>query len=284
MPKVLSQAQVDDFHEHGFLTPVPVLSANDITYFCGKLEAFEAKFPDDRLKLKSKSHLLCPWVEEIARHDGILDVYEDLIGPNILCYSMAFRIKDPGSKSHAGWHQDGAHNPIRPILVIGALALADCTLEHGCLKVIPGSHKTGTLDHIDTGNPESILTRGQYIPEGFDHSKAVAMPLKAGEIGMFNAQIIHGSGVNTAMDRRIILLVEMMPTHVDIRAHRDSGMLVRGVDTYGRVDLDTSPSEEFGPNELAAWRNTSRKTGQNVFANSPLQPNGIYSQEHLGQS
>ena len=38
--------------------------------------------------------LLCPWVEEIARHDGILDVYEDLIGPNILCYSMAFRIKD----------------------------------------------------------------------------------------------------------------------------------------------------------------------------------------------
>ena len=110
------------------------------------------------------------------------------------------------------------------------------------------------------------------------------MPLKAGEIGMFNAQIIHGSGVNTAMDRRIILLVEMMPTHVDIRAHRDSGMLVRGVDTYGRVDIDPSPLEEFGPNELAAWRNTSRKTGQNVFANSPLQPNGIYSQEHLGQS
>ena len=110
------------------------------------------------------------------------------------------------------------------------------------------------------------------------------MPLKAGEISLFNAQIIHGSGINTAHDRRVILLVEMMPTHVEARAHRDSAMLVRGVDNFGRVDFDPSPREEFGPNELVAWRNTSRKTGQNVFANSPLRPNGIYSEEHLGQS
>lgn len=284
MPKALAQPQIEHFHEQGFLSPVPVLREDEVAYFRRCLEAFEAKFPDERLKLKSKSHLLCPWIEEIARHDGLLDVYQDLIGPNILCYSMAFRIKDPDGKTHAGWHQDGAHNPIRPILVIGALALADCTLEHGCLKVIPGSHKTGTLDHIDTGNPESILTRGQYIPEGFEEATAVEMPLKAGEIGLFNAQIIHGSGINTAHDRRVILLVEMMPTHVEARAHRDSAMLVRGVDNFGRVDFDPSPREEFGPNELAAWRNTSRKTGQNVFANSPLRPNGIYSEEHLGQS
>ena len=282
MPKVLTENAVEQFHRLGYLSPVPVLSADEVAYFRGRLEAFETKFPDDRLKLKSKSHLLCPWVEEIARHEGVLDVYEDLIGPNILCYSMAFRIKDPDGKTHAGWHQDGAHNPIRPILVIGALALADCTLDHGCLKVIPGSHKTGTLDHVDSGNPDSILTRGQYISEGFDETKAVDIVLKAGEIGLFNASIIHSSGINRAQDRRLVLLVEMMPTHVEIRAHRDSGMLVRGVDTFRHVDCDPSPKEEFGPAELAAWRNASRKTGKNVFANSPLEPNGIYSKEISG--
>ncbi len=284
MPKTLSQIEIDQFHGQGFLSPVPVLSADEVAYFRGCLEAFEAKYPDDRLKLKSKSHLLCPWVEEIARHERVLDVYEDLIGPNILCYSMAFRIKDPDGKTHAGWHQDGAHNPIRPILVIGALALADCTLDHGGLKVIPGSHKTGILEHTDSGNPDSILTRGQYISEGFDKTTAVDIVLKAGEIGLFNASIIHSSGINRAQDRRIILLVEMMPTHTEIRAHRDSGMLVRGVDTFHNVDIDPPPKAEFGPEELAAWRNTAQKTGKNVFADSPLKPNGVYSDRELGRS
>lgn len=276
MPKVLSDEAVEHFHSQGFLSPVPVLSPEEVAHFRGCLERFEAKYPDDVKKLKSKSHLLCPWVEDIARHPGILDVYEDLIGPNILCYSMAFRIKDPDGRTHAGWHQDGAYNPIKPILVIGALALAECTVAHGCLKVIPGSHKTGVLPHEDTGNPESILSRGQYITADIDEAKAVDIVLKPGEIGLFNAGIIHSSGVNLSDERRLILLVEMMPTHTEVRAHRDSGMLVRGVDTYGHVDVDPSPKTEFGPAELAAWRNTTKKTGKNIFAGSPLPPTEVY--------
>ncbi len=283
MPKVLSEAEVEHFHEQGFLSPVPVLSPDEVAYFRGCLESFEAKYPDDVRKLKSKSHLLCPWVEEIARHPGVLDIYEDLIGPNILCYSMAFRTKNPDGKTHAGWHQDGAYNPIEPILVIGGLALADCTVAHGCLKVIPGTHKTGVLPHEDTGNPDSILSRGQYITADLDESKAVDIELKAGEIGLFNAGIIHSSGINVSDERRLILLVEMMPTHTEVRAHRDSAMLVRGTDTYGHVDIDPSPKVEFGEAELAAWRNTTRKTGKNVFANSPLAPTEVYGGEEANR-
>ncbi len=284
MPKVLSEEAVEHFHGQGFLPPVPVLSAEEVAYYRGRLEAFERKYPDDAKKLKSKSHLLCPWVEEIARNARILDVYEDLIGPNILCYSMAFRIKNPDGKTFAGWHQDGAANPIKPILVIGALALGECTVAHGCLKVIPGSHKTGALTHTDTGDPDSILSRGQYISADFDESKAVDIVLRPGEIGLFNAEIIHGSQVNRANERRIILLVEMMPTHTEPRAHRDTGMLVRGVDDFQNVDVDPSPKIEFGAAELAAWRNTTRKTGKNVFAGSPLSPTEVYGGTLAGTS
>lgn len=283
MPKVLSDDAVEHFHEQGFLSPVPVLTLDEVAHFRGCLENFEAKHPNDVKKLKSKSHLLCPWVEDIARHPKVLDVYEDLIGPNILCYSMAFRTKDPDGRTHAGWHQDGAYNPIKPILVIGALALADCTVAHGCLKVIPGSHKTGVLPHNDTGNPDSILSRGQYITADIDEEKAVDIVLKAGEIGLFNAGIIHSSGINTSNERRLVLLVEMMPTHTEVRAHRDSAMLVRGVDTYGHVDIDPSPKVEFGDAELAAWRNTTKKTGKNVFANSPLPPTEVYGGEEANR-
>jgi len=84
MPKTLSSEAVEHFHNRGFLSPVPVLSPEEVAHFRGCLEQFEVTYPNDVKKLKSKSHLLCPWVEDIARHPGILDVYEDLIGPNIL--------------------------------------------------------------------------------------------------------------------------------------------------------------------------------------------------------
>lgn len=276
MPKALSEKQVEQFHCHGYLSPVEVLTSAEVEKYRGHLEAFEAKFPDHRRKLKSKSHLLCPWVYELARNPDILDIYEDLIGPNILCYSMAFRIKDPDGKTFAGWHQDGAYNPIKPILVIGGLALSDCTIEHGCLRVIPGSHKTGTLPHEDTGNPDSILSRGQNITGDFERSKAVNIELKAGEIGLFYSEIIHGSQVNISNERRVLLLVEMMPTHVQARAHRDTAVLVRGTDEYNNVDIDPTPKVEFGEAELSAWQRATQKTGKNIFEGSPLPPTEVY--------
>lgn len=276
MPKALTPQQIEQFHDQGFLSPIQVLSADEVAKYRAHLEAFEAKYPDDRKKLKSKSHLLCPWVADIARHPRILDVYEDLIGPDIFCYSMAFRIKNPDGRTFAGWHQDGAYNPIRPILVIGALALSECSLAHGCLSVIPGTHKGATLPHEDTGDPDSILARGQYITGDLDTSNAVHLELKPGEIGLFHSEVVHGSQVNSTDQRRIVLLVEMMPTCVEVRANRDTGLLVRGVDKFGNVDHDPAPRVEFGPDELAAWRNATRKTGKNVFAGSPLAPTEVY--------
>ena len=276
MPKVLTEDQVAHFHREGYLSPVPVLSPDEVARYRGHLEAFEAKHPEHVKKLKSKSYLLCPWVDEMARLPRVLDVYEDLIGPNLLCYSMAWRVKNPDGRTHAGWHQDGAYNPVKPILVIGALALADCTVAHGCLRAIPGSHRTGTLPHVDSGSADSILSRGQYIEGGFDESKAVDLELKAGEIGLFNAQIIHSSGPNTTTERRLICLVEMMPTNVVERAHRDTAMLVRGTDEFHHVDYDPRPKVEFGAQELAAWQRATGKTGKNVFEGSPLKPTEVY--------
>ena len=276
MPKTLSEQQVQQFREQGYLDPIPVLSTEEVTGFRRALESFEMRFPDDRRKLKTKSHLLCPWVGDIARHAPLLDIYEDLIGPDILCYSMAFRIKDPDGRTHAGWHQDGANNPVKPILVIGALALGPCTREHGCLRVIPGTHRTGVLPHTDTGSPDSILSRGQYIADGFDESQAVDLELAPGEIGLFDAGIIHGSPVNRSNERRIVLLVEMMPTAVEPRAHRDSAMLVRGADHYERVNIDPPAREELGPAELEAWRLATGRTGKNVFNGSPIAPTDVY--------
>lgn len=276
MTRILSETAVEQFHSQGFYTPVPVLSQDEVDYFRQRLETFEAKHPADVKKLKTKAHLLCPWVDEIARHPRILDAFEDLIGPDILCYSMAFRVKNADGKTFAGWHQDTAYSPIKPIMVIGALALSECGTSQGCLSVIPGSHKSGILPHAEMAESDSILARGQYISVDFDKSNAVDLALKPGEMGLFSADIIHGSQSNVSADRRILLLVEMMPACVEQRAHRDSAMLVRGVDNYHNYDDEPRPKIEFGREELAAWQSVVQKRARNVFQGSNLQLTEAY--------
>jgi non-heme Fe2+,alpha-ketoglutarate-dependent halogenase len=276
MSRILSEEDVRHFNEQGFLSPVQVLSDAEVARYRERLESLEARLPAEMKKLKTKAHLLCPWVDEIARHPAILDVYEDLLGPDILCYSMAFRIKKPDGRTFAGWHQDTAYGPIKPIMIIGALALSDCTVQHGCLSVIPGSHRTGLLPHAESSEPDSILARGQYISVDFDASRATDLVLRAGEIGLFNADIIHGSQPNTSDEPRLLLLVEMMPACTEQRAHRESAMLVRGTDTYGNFDEETGAKVEFGPQELAHWQSKVANRARNVFANSKLEISEAY--------
>ncbi|MGE4239798.1 phytanoyl-CoA dioxygenase family protein [Ramlibacter sp.] len=270
MPEVISSEQVKFFDEQGYLPPVQVLAPEEVAKYAASLAQCRSDFPEHAKKLKTKAHLLCPWIDEIARHSRILDLYADILGDDILCYSMAMRIKPSDGKVQAGWHQDTAYGGIEPIMIIGALALSECTVKHGCLQVIPGSHKLGTLPHVESDDPTSILARGQFISAEFDKSSAVDLVLKPGEIGLFNAATIHGSGVNTSGEDRVILLVELMPTCVKQRKHRESAMLVRGTDTHGNYDAETGARTLFGEAELAHWSDKVFSRAKNVFADSKL--------------
>ncbi|MFI4987376.1 MAG: phytanoyl-CoA dioxygenase family protein [Alphaproteobacteria bacterium] len=276
MTKVLSPEAVERFARDGFLAGVPVLTADEVRYFRGRLESFEQRYPEHVKKLKSKSHLLCPWVVDLASHPRVLDVFEDLIGPNILCWSMAWRIKRPDGKTFAGWHQDSVYLPVKPILVFGTLALSDCGAEAGCLRVIPGSHKWDPLPHEDSEDPSSILARGQYIAADFDKSHAVDLALRPGEMALINNAIVHSSGPNAGNDRRIMVLVEMMPTHARHQGFRDSAMLVRGTDEYHNFDDDPRPREEFSPEAQAAWKRVIESRAKIIFAGSSLAPSEAY--------
>ena len=72
-------------------------------------------------------YLILPWAARMARDPRILDVVEDLIGPDILIWTSTFFIKEPGSPMVAAWHQDATYyglDPVEPIAVWLALTEA----------------------------------------------------------------------------------------------------------------------------------------------------------------
>ena len=276
MPKALTEEQVRTYERDGCLSPVRAMSAERAVAYRKKFEALEARVgPEQIKKMKTKSHLLCPWVLDLASDPHILDCFEDLIGPNIRCWSNAWRVKKADGVTFAGWHQDSSYGAALPV-VLGALALSPCGVKQGCLKGIPGSHRWGILKHAEKDDPTSILSRGQFITDPFDESKAVDFELQPGEMVMFDNSLVHASAGNSSDDRRFLLLVEMLPTWAKPPRIRQSAMLMRGEDTFGNFDDEPRPDGEWSEQAVGNWTAVTTKRASLIFADSKIGPSVAY--------
>ena len=257
MPKLLSPQAVEQFERDGFYFPVRVMSAEEAQGYRSALEAYEGRTGGPiQSNMRHKVHLLFTWANELARHPRILDAVEDIIGPNILCWTTNFFIKEPRDPGFVSWHQDSTYWGLEPPEVITAwLALSDAPIESGAMKFIPGSHEWDQVEHVDTFHEHNLLSRGQEIAVDVDESKAVFVPIRAGEISLHHVRLAHGSEPNTTGDRRIGLAIRYVPTHVRQVKVRDSAMLVRGIDRFGYFDPEPEPAQDLDTAALAAHRN-----------------------------
>ncbi len=275
MGKALSDKQVRQFREDGFLSPVAFMDEGEALACLHRLEAFERDHPDLVGKLDFKANLLLDWIDQLASRKYVLDVIEDLVGPDILNWNATFRFKKPDGRAHAAWHQDSMYIRLKPFLVIAWLALSAASAKHGCLKVIPGSHQWKLLEHAEGNDGDSILSRAQYITEGFDASGAVEAELKPGEACLFDHRIIHASGPNTSGERRVGLLLDYLPTSAEKEGPRDSAMLVRGHDEFGHFDLETPPVGEATPQNLEQQRRALEMITTTMYEGSSFTPKGL---------
>lgn len=251
MSASLSAEQVAQYRRDGFLFPVDCLTADEVRYFRGRLEAFEREQGDTFGKLpdlvRSKSHLLFTWMDELVRHPRVLDAVESILGPDILIYHLTSWLKEPHEPSHVSWHQDGTYFGLEPAEQLTAwIALTDSTPEMGCIKILPGSHVIGQKPHDDLATPGNLLSRGQTIRHKLDYDSYVMMPLKAGQISLHHTHIVHCSEPNRSDLRRIGIGVSYIPPHCRlVNDARVTAALVRGQDAFGHFDPEPPPTGDY---------------------------------------
>lgn len=251
MSASLSAEQVEKYRRDGFLFPLDCLTADEVRYFRDRLETFEREQGDTFGKLpnlvRSKSHLLFTWMDDLVRHPKLLDVVESMIGPNILIYHLTSWLKEPHEPSHVSWHQDGTYFGLEPAEQITLwIALTDSTPEMGCIKVLPGSHVIGQKPHQDTFTPGNLLSRGQTIRHKLDYDNYVMMPLRAGQISLHHTHMVHCSEPNRSDHRRIGIGVSYIPPHCRLMNDvRVTAALVRGRDEFGHFDPEPRPTGDF---------------------------------------
>src|SRR5215213_10553874 len=256
MPKRLTEAQIAQYREAGYLAPIRIMGEDEALGLRAALEAVEARTGGPlRGDLRHKSHLLFPFLADLVRHPALLDAVEDLIGPDILCWSSSFFIKEAANPAFVSWHQDSTYWGLDPDDVVTAwVALSDAPVESGAMEFLPGSHRMGQLPHADTFAENNLLSRGQEIAVEVDAEKAVKVPLRAGEMSLHHVKLAHYSGPNTTDKRRVGLAIRYIPPHVHQLKVRDSATLVRGRDIGGHYELEPAPRADADEAALAAHR------------------------------
>jgi non-heme Fe2+,alpha-ketoglutarate-dependent halogenase len=245
--KTLTEDAVQQYRDTGYLAPLRVLTAAEAAGIRGKLEAFEAEAGPLAGKLRQKSHLLFTWLNDLIRHERILDAVEDVIGPDILCWGTSFFIKEPHNPAFVSWHQDSTYWGLEPADIVTAwIALSDSTTENGAMRVVPRSHTMAQVPHRDTFRPENLLSRGQEVMVDVDEAEAATLVLKAGEMSLHHVRLIHGSEPNPSGERRIGFAIRYLPTYVrQVAGSHDWATLVRGEDRHGNFELEQRPEADM---------------------------------------
>jgi phytanoyl-CoA hydroxylase len=158
--------------------------------------------------------------------ERLTGIAAQLIGsPNVQLHHNKVFIKPPEKGSPFPMHQDHPFFPHeRHSMIAAVLHMDDAPLEKGCIRVVPGSHKLGPVEHHPAG--------GWHLPlEQYPLDSAVACPAEAGDVLFFSYLTIHGSGINESSEARTTILVQMRDPEdrqLSDSGERGTGMILHG--------------------------------------------------------
>ena len=248
MPKRLSAVQIEQYRDQGFLAPIDLMNEADAAELCRNFESLEENCGGDvSERFRIKAHLPFPWLCDLIRDARLLDVIEDIIGPNIRCWGASFFIKKPGDQRFISCYTDNFFYGTRPNQTLTAwVSFYASDLESGCIKFIPGTHKT-VAEHELRPDPNNMSSNGQTVVDA-DESAAVDAILRPGQFSLHHESVVHGSSPNLSPNPRVGLSIHYCPPHVhETRFDGATAMLLRGEDASGNWLPDPVPERDLDP-------------------------------------
>ena len=247
---------LSSYEAKGYHFPLRVFSEAQALHYRTALEELESSHQGSSdLKLAiGQSNSLIPFVDEITRSEAVLDRVTQILGPNILVWNSSFFIKEPKTKDFISWHQDLTYWGLTDNHEVTAwIALSQASIQSGCMKFVPGSHKGSIVEHRDTFDEYNLLSRGQELAVEVDEESAVNVELEPGEMSLHHGQVFHGSNANQSNDRRIGLAIRYItPDMKQSIAEKTNATLVAGIDEFNHFNLRNSPIGTMNENDIEA--------------------------------
>lgn len=213
---MLTQEQVADYHRDGFVKAEGLFSPEEVTALNDEMNWIIDEWwgessigwrgpwrehylsEGDRYNTTavfiSAPHQYSATWARIIFHPGLVGALQALIGENVQWHHTILHGKPPGLGTPFPMHQDYPFYPHDgPDYVDCLLHLDDTPIDRGCLRLVPGSHKLGPLEHITGEHTRPYLPPDIYHP---DIVETVPIPARAGDVIFFSYYAIHWSQPN----------------------------------------------------------------------------------------
>jgi hypothetical protein len=261
--RVLSASEISAYHRDGFLVPNYRMGDGLVAAMRDAAADLMTTYPNIPTEGLVSPHIRYaggprPDIHDrfldICRVPALLDVVEQLIGPDIIVWGSRIFSKAPRIGRATPWHQDGEYWPIRPLATVTAwIAIDRSTRENGCLQLVAGSHRGRDLmEHRSLAGQGAALDK-EIVPGAFDQNAVVEVPLDPGQMVLFDVFAAHGATPNTSASRRTGFAIRYMPgtslydrtmkvgsgqDDVQTDLSRRALFLLRGEDQTGQNDFE----------------------------------------------
>jgi ectoine hydroxylase-related dioxygenase (phytanoyl-CoA dioxygenase family) len=255
------------YAKDGYFFPHDAISESEAAELVSDLEAAEREVGGDRARLsmlRSYPSQLLPSYAGLIRHPRLVEAVSQIIGPDVLVWSCGFFIKEAGSKSYVSWHQDLNYWGLDAEQEVTAwVALTPASIENGCMRFVPGSHRKKDVPHVDSFAKDNLLTRGQEIAVDVDEASAVNVLLRAGQASFHHGHMFHASGPNLTNARRLGVAIRYIaPLMKQTSGDKLLVSQVAGKDEYGHFEVMPPPAGRLLDKDFEyARRNTEMKRG-----------------------
>lgn len=156
-------------------------------------------------------------------YDAVMaDIAFDLIGPDARLYWDQAVYKLPHNHDVVPWHQDNGYAYVEPQDYLTCwVPLVDATLDNGCVWVVPGVQRRGTLTHWKTE------LGWHCLPESTEGAIPVEAP--AGSVVVFSSLTPHRTGPNRTDGVRSAYILQYAPDGAEVLEGDPSAPAVRRV-------------------------------------------------------
>jgi len=210
----LSDEQIEQFRQEGFLAGVRVLSDEQVEVLRSELEGLahpdhrghelfyefhtnESSDPQTVLFHALGAWRITPGFHDLLWNPAFVMPASQLLGGAVRFWHDQLFCKPPRHGGVVAWHQDYSYwTRTTPMAHLTCwIALDDATVDNGCVHYVPGSHRwpllpiTGLAGNMDA--IQSVLT-----PEQEAAFRPVPVELRKGYASFHDAMTVHGSYEN----------------------------------------------------------------------------------------
>lgn len=234
------------YHRQGFLAGLPIFSELEVPALLALYHRLRGLLP------AGMSTQQMDWwhgedsaLWEICTHPQILDYVAAILGEDFYLWGTQFFSKDPGDGKTTPWHQDAFYWPLAPHKAVTVwLAFTNSDAENGAMRVAPGTHRAGRLQHVKSHSTADVLEM-ELAHGAFRVEDAVPLVLKAGQISLHDDNIVHGSAANCSTRLRCGLTMRYSAGEVKCNLAVwpfFKAYWMRGVDRWQHNPVGTPPS------------------------------------------